>query len=365
MRHTLGLLGLVLASACMWGTRPRDFPLAQFPDGARVAVRVRGETADRLGELLAADSSGITIRSPRIVHIAWSRILAIDVDGLGEEYDLFFGETVSREKITRIALVSRFGQGIGKLPITLDSVIAQAAASTSKYTDRRVAVNDGYIRVGADFPAMGEHWLNRSALLAGKLNPDKPTLLIYADIAGAPKLLGVGFVLVTRGDSLPVDAPGWPNAWHEHSGLLSDESGAGTNPRQAAGPTDTHVWVLHAWTALENPDGAFASDNWALPYARAGLGVPRPLDADAARALSLLHGGDAFFGDVLTDAGLRTERNAAVVDAAIATARKRVAAKHARSSSVDGADWHAFTKSIQQILGPKALALLAPTHVHQ
>src|SRR5262245_66523559 len=95
------------------------------------------------------------------------------------------------------------------------------------------------MRVGADFPSMGEHWLNRSALLSRTVNPEQPTLLIYANIAGAPKLLGVGFVLVTRGDSTPVDAPGWPDAWHEHSGLLSDESGAVMQARQTTG--DTHV----------------------------------------------------------------------------------------------------------------------------
>ena len=360
MRASVAALGLALASGCRFGTRPDTFPPALRPEGASVAVRVRGERSDRKGELLAVDSAGVTIRTPRIVRVAWTRVSAMDVDGLGSDYDVLFGESISRDKIARLALVSRFPQGISQLPITLDSVIARAGTATVKYANRWSAVSDGYIRVGADFPSMGEHWLNRSALLSRTVNPEKPTLLIYANIAGAPKLLGVGFVLVTRGDSTPVEAPGWPDEWHEHSGLLSDESGAVMQARQKT--SDTHVWVLHAWTALQNPDGPFAADNWALPYARAGLAAPRPVNADAARALALAYGGDAYVGGLLTDAGVRTERNAAAVDAAIAVARERVAAKRAGSSSVDREDWRSFVESIEKIAGPEARALLVPSH---
>ena len=148
----------------------------------------------------------------------------MDVDGMGRSYDVLRGERIGRDKIARLALVSRFPQGMSNLPIRLDSLIALAFDPTKRYTERSAAVDDGYRRVGADFPAMGEHWLNASLLCASAVDPLRPTLLIYATIAGTPKLLGVGYVLVTRGDVRPTDAPGWPEAWHEHSGLLTEEA---------------------------------------------------------------------------------------------------------------------------------------------
>ncbi|MFL5581524.1 MAG: hypothetical protein ACJ8AO_14235, partial [Gemmatimonadaceae bacterium] len=184
----------------------------------------------------------------------------------------------------------------------LHSLAATAARLTARYADRRVAVVDGYRRIGSDFPGMGEHWLHPVALLAGGVDPARPTMLTYATIDGRPRLIGLGFVVTTSGDAAP-DVPGWPFAWHEHSGLLADESGAGRGPPDGRGSA-THVWVLHAWTALENPDGRYAPDNWALPFARLGLDAPAGIDADAARALSLATGGGVYLRGVLADAGL-------------------------------------------------------------
>src|SRR5207247_3533808 len=48
--------------------------------------------------------------------------------------------------------------------------------------------------------------------------------------------------------------------------------------------------VMHAWIWLDNPDGILATDNWALPYARLGLDVPRAISHSAARALALAAG---------------------------------------------------------------------------
>jgi len=203
-----------------------------------------------------------------------------------------------------------------------DSLAAAAARGTTRYADRRAAAADGYRRIGPDFPGMGEHWLNTAVLLTGKLDANRPTILIYAPIAGEPKLLGVGFVTTTRGDESAIGVPGWPEAWHEHSGLLADESGVAPS---ASAKEGTHVWVLHAWTTLANPGGRFTPDNWALPFVRAGLDVPTHADADASRALAMLNGGDVYLRDVLTDAGMRTSVRAAVIDSVLATAHARVA----------------------------------------
>lgn len=255
----------------------------------------------------------------------------------------------------------------------LDSLAEETARLTSRYTDRRTAIADGYRRIGSDFPSMGEHWLHAGVLIAQRVAAGRPTILTYASIDGTPTLLGVGFVVTTRGDSLAEGAPGWPDRWHEHSGLLSDESGAGT-ARGAPSTSETKVWVLHIWTALANPAGRYESDNWALPFLRAGLPVPTHLDADIGRALAFaVGGGDEFFRRVLTDAGLRHGSNTAAVDAAIARARTgaELAIADARSaatvsSPVDlsalRAVWSDFGASLRTVIGPSVEPFLAPPH---
>jgi hypothetical protein len=250
-----------------------------------------------------------------------------------------------------------------------DSLAAAAARGTTRYADRRAAAADGYRRIGPDFPGMGEHWLNTAVLLTGKLDANRPTILIYAPIAGEPKLLGVGFVTTTRGDESAIGVPGWPEAWHEHSGLLADESGVAPSASAQGG---THVWVLHAWTTLANPGGRFTPDNWALPFVRAGLDVPTRADADASRALAMLNGGDVYLRDVLTDAGMRTSVRAPAIDSALATARARVAtlvsARGAPQSltadelSALHGEWRVLSESLRALLGADVDRYLAPPH---
>jgi len=227
---------------------------------------------------------------------------------------------------------------------------------------------------------MGEHWLHPGALLAGSLDPARPTLLTYASIDGRPTLLGLAFVVTTRGDAA-ADVPGWPDAWHEHSGLLADESGAGAGraqsrghdrAREAGNGPATRVWVLHAWVALENPDGRYAADNWALPFVRAGLAAPAGVDADASRACSLVVGGDAYLRGVLTDAGLLEGGRAAAVDVALAGARTDVSAIVTRArargavlpADVAGlrAAWQTLGAALKAGLGPEVAPFLAPPH---
>jgi hypothetical protein len=237
-----------------------------------------------------------------------------------------------------------------------------------RYADRRVAVADGYRRVGTDFPGMGEHWLHPGTLLSGAIDPARPTLLVYAGIAGRPTLLGVGFIALTRGDSAARGVPGWPEAWHEHSGLLADESG--TRPSRTG--ERTRVWVLHIWAVLENPDGPYAPDNWALPFARLGVPVPPGIDADAGRAAGLLVGGDAYLREVLTDARLREPSNAARVDSAISAARyesAQIVARLRNAELVTEGDaealrhsWRALAASLRTVVGPPVEAYLAPPH---
>jgi hypothetical protein len=82
------------------------------------------------------------------------------------------------------------------------------------------------------------------------------------------------------------------------------------------------VAVLHAWVGVDNPDGPFAAENWTLPWLRAGLVPPAGAPRDAARAVALAAGGDAFYAAQL--------RVAAGLDGADADAAARVTADHGR-----------------------------------
>jgi hypothetical protein len=249
----------------------------------------------------------------------------------------------------------------------LDSLADATTRAIVRYADRSVASADGYLRIGPDFPGMGEHWLHPAMLLGGRLDATRPTLLIYAAIGNAPVLLGAGFVTTTR-DSAPASGvPGWPAAWHEHSGLLADESGLSPGTHESR----THVWVLHVWAELPNPHGRFAPDNWALPFARVGLKAPPHVDVDVARALALVTTGDRYLRDLLTDAGLRDSTNAARVDAVIADARTRVTAHLDRGWSPEGTpradaamrdEWITLERALLAMLGPSVGPLLAPPH---
>ena len=363
MTRRLALVVLVLGTGCVWGTQPKDFPPAYGPEGARVALRVRGETADRVGELLAADSAALTIRGDRVLRVAWNRVDALDVDKAGAYYDILFGEKITKEKIARLALIARFPQGVRGLPITIDSLIAEASRSSTRFTDRRGAVEEGYRRLGADFPGMGEHWLKVGALLQPEFDAEHPAILIYADIGAKPTLLGVAYALVTHGDSEPRGAPGWPEQWHEHSGLLSDETASG--PRaHSPGPTATHIWVMHVWTNLTNPDGQLAAENWALPFVRAGVAIPTDVDAPAGHALSLTVGGDAFLRDALTDTGMRTSGNAVQVDSVIAAAKSRVAHNVTRGVDVGAlrATWTGLAADLERVVGTEVRGVLGASH---
>jgi hypothetical protein len=61
----------------------------------------------------------------------------------------------------------------------------------------------------------------------------------------------------------------------------------------SVGKATSRIALLHAWVWLENPEGPFASDNWALPFSRLGRPVVGPVSPAAAKAASLIAGGDA------------------------------------------------------------------------
>ena len=70
-------------------------------------------------------------------------------------------------------------------------------------------------------------------------------------------------------------------------------------------------------------DGLFAADNWAIPFVRLGLAPPRAPCQSAAKALSLLTGGDEYVADAVARAQGEMQ-TAPEVRAAIGRARDRV-----------------------------------------
>lgn len=255
----------------------------------------------------------------------------------------------------------------------LGRVIVEVEHGAEAFARQRDAIATGYRRVGTDFPGMGEHWVLPVALFAGRVDPAHPSLLVYAEIGGTPRLVGAGFIVPVRGDSGPTGLPGWPEAWHEHSGLLADESGAavGRGPPKVGG---TRIWVMHVWTGLPNPDGVNEADNWALPFARAGFPPPVGAEIASGRAMSLTVGGDAYLRDLLGDVGLRSMDNAVAVDSAIARARARADAvagrAHARGAigptelAELRAGWDSLTVELRGILGTHVERYLSGTGLH-
>lgn len=165
--------------------------------------------------------------------------------------------------------------------------VSSARAATTRYASQEAAVADGFRRVGGDFPAMGEHWVNLAQIMADTFAAAKPSVLTYILVDGKPRLAGVGYTkLLVKGQSLPDFAPARGH-WHEHNGSIVEESFRGHDESPAVDGAP-RLAILHAWIWTPNPDGLFVTDNWTLPFARLGLPSPNVQEHDASRAAALM-----------------------------------------------------------------------------
>lgn len=185
--------------------------------------------------------------------------------------------------------------------------VAEVREATMRYRDRSAAVADGYRPIGPDFPGMGEHWISVPLLLKGKVDPARPPILEYATLGNEVTLVGAAFaVLLKDGEQPPSSGiPVGPDEWHYHSGTVSEESFVASHAagghHHVSGPA---IAVLHVWAWLENPDGPFATDNWALPFARLGLPLPATQpEPDALHAVALAAGGERYYSAYLAASG--------------------------------------------------------------
>ena len=110
--RVFALLACVVVTACRFGAQPSEIAWVNLPEGAHIALRVTGEPQDRVGELLAVGDDGIMMRGDKITRVYWNRVSAIDVEKLSGDYDLLRGERASAERRLRLALISRFPQGL-------------------------------------------------------------------------------------------------------------------------------------------------------------------------------------------------------------------------------------------------------------
>lgn len=208
-------------------------------------------------------------------------------------------------------------------------------AGTARYQDQAAAIRDGYRQVGPDFPSMGEHWVNASLLVSGVLDPARPQVLEYADVGGHPTLLGVAFAVLVD-SSPPTGLPVPPSAWHTHAGTVDDESfvlshaeAQGHHYRRPSGP---RVAILHAWVWLDNPAGLFATDNWAVPFARLGFAAPEGVSAAAGRGAALAAGGVRYFATLVRVVGRPDSAEQTKLDTLLATEAALVSGKLGRGT---------------------------------
>lgn len=174
------------------------------------------------------------------------------------------------------------------------SFLARARAAAEKYRDQLVAIADGYRAIGPEAPAMGQHWIHPSLLVAARLDVERPSILEYVTVHGRPVLAGVGYALPLGPGESPPDAPAGRAAWHSHAGGVDEEGVRLDHHDMPAEHRADRVAVLHAWIGVENPAGPFVPLNWALPFARAELDPGASSEA-CAKALALANGGAAFW----------------------------------------------------------------------
>jgi hypothetical protein len=179
--------------------------------------------------------------------------------------------------------------------------IERARQATERFKDINVAVAENYVKIGPDFPAMGEHWVKGELIMKGELDPARPAIVTYATLNGVPALTGAVYAITLRaGESPPVIPNG--AQWHDHVGTIDEESLLFGHDREAGGE-ELRLVVMHAWIWVPNPSGTFATDNWALPFARLGLRAPLVIHADVARAVSLLSGSTDYFARLFASVG--------------------------------------------------------------
>jgi hypothetical protein len=157
--------------------------------------------------------------------------------------------------------------------------------ATARYQSIDSAMADGYVRFGKiEGPLMGQHWYRKDDVRK-PLDFMHPSTLQYATINGKLQLMGVAYTTYQHpGDPIPEGFAGDADHWHQHDiaklarALVADRPFLSwrveqqiKNGKIGGGDGKTMLVMVHAWVWTDNPDGVFALEDRALPYARAGL----------------------------------------------------------------------------------------------
>ena len=127
--------------------------------------------------------------------------------------------------------------------------LAQLRTATEAFASFEAAMAAGYtVRATDHWPGMGVHYLNPD-LLDETFEPEKPEILMYIEQPnGTMEFVGVEY-------AVPVDLA---NPAPAPEGFTGDADAWVINEQFS-------LWTLHAWVALDNPDGIFAPRNPRVP----------------------------------------------------------------------------------------------------
>ena len=257
--------------------------------------------------------------------------------------------------------------GHGPHPAALDSAqvafLATAERALDAFADPADALAAGFRPLGPDMPHMGQHWVHPGRAVGRDVDPAEPSMLTYLPVGGRQVLTGAAWTIPIGPDEAPPSFP-WPGAWHAHAGRLMDEA-FGLVPHGVRETDRPRLAMLHAWTGVPNPDGAFAADNWALPFARAGVPVPRLVTPDAGRAVALAAGYAPFFREAAVRTAAPSPEALGRIEAALAAraaaVRARLDAHPAEAPDVGAleAEWARLGDAIREA-APDLWPRLAP-----
>lgn len=101
-----------LVGACTYGTRVSTIDGATSPGGFHAYYRTNGDTVHHFGELFAVDATALLIRTDVVRRIPWDRLEYLNVDKVGNAFDVKVKQRPDSAKIERLRLSSRFPQGL-------------------------------------------------------------------------------------------------------------------------------------------------------------------------------------------------------------------------------------------------------------
>lgn len=238
------------------------------------------------------------------------------------------------------------------------ALIKDARVGTARYRSVDSAIADGFKRVGVEFPAMGEHWVNLPRVLENRFDAARPSVLIYITTQGKRELAGVAYTALLYDGQKPPATAAKLSDWHEHNGSVAEESlplhhAAGMSSAPTSGAP--RLSILHAWVWTPNPAGVFVTDNWSLPIERVG-GKPTRLSADAVRGLALAADSSGYYELTLQSSIEATEAETKTI-ARVVDAHRSAARRAGLNDTALASAWRDLWASLERALPARATSL--------